>query len=99
MSKARKVEISEEQRQELKRVRDHHKIAYYRERASAILKVADGMPLSRVAKEGLLKKRRAETVREWVNRYEQEGIAGLGVREGRGRNPAFFSSQPTGRSG
>jgi hypothetical protein len=28
-----------------------------------------------------------DTVRSWLNRYEQEGLPGLRVREGRGRKP------------
>jgi transposase len=90
MSKPRSITLSEMQRQELERVRDHHPRPYYRERASAILKLADGMPLSRIAKSGLLRTRNAETVREWVTRYEQAGLAGLAIRGGRGRKAAFF---------
>lgn len=95
MSKARTIELSSEQRAELIWVRDHHPRPHYRERASAILKLADGMPVSGVARSGLLKPRQAETVRDWLNRYEAEGVAGFAIRTGRGRKAAFFSDQRT----
>ena len=93
MSKPRKVELSEAQRAELVRVRDQHVVPHFREKASAILKIADGMPLAQVARQGLLKAHHPETVRAWVKRYEQEGIAGWQVRKGRGRKAAFFPGQ------
>lgn len=99
MSKPRKIELSESQRAELVRVRDHHAVPHYREKASAILKIADGMPLVHVAQRGLLKAHHPETVREWVKRYEQEGIAGFAVRKGRGRKTAFFSRHCPASSG
>ena len=30
-----------------------------------------------------------DTVRSWLNRYEQGGLTGLRVKEGRGRKPVF----------
>jgi len=95
MSAPRQVELSEAQVAELIDMRDHHPKAYYRERAAAILKIHVGMSLSQVAREGLLRKRNAETVREWVKRYESEGLSGWAIRKGRGRKPCFF---PTNRS-
>lgn len=92
MSAPRQVNLSEGQRQELENVRDRHAKAYYRERASAVLKIADGIPLSVVARQGLLKARHPETVRRWVVRYERAGIAGWQIRPGRGRPPAFSPS-------
>ncbi len=94
MSKARVLQLSEAQRAELEWVRDHHPKPHLRERAAALVKIADGMPLSVVARQGLLKPRRAETVRDWVVRYESEGLAGLDIRKGRGRKPAFFPHAP-----
>lgn len=89
MAQARQVELSQEQEQELTRVRDTHEKAYMRERAAAILKVAGGRSMLQVAKHGLLKPRRYETVSEWISRYEAEGLDGLLVQPGRGRKPAF----------
>lgn len=61
---------------------------YLRERASAILQVADGCSGRWVALHGLLKQRQPDTVYGWLGRYESEGVAGLTIREGRGRPPA-----------
>lgn len=90
MSRAcRTLRLSQEQRAELMRVRDTHPKAYVRERAAAVLKVADGAAVCQVAAQGLLKPRREETISDWLDRYEAEGVAGFGVRAGRGRKPAY----------
>lgn len=87
------IELSDEQRQELVWVRDHHRLAYVRERAAAILKIARGESGRAVALHGLLKPRDTDSVYGWVSRYQAEGVAGLVVRKGRGRKPAFSPSQ------
>lgn len=97
MSRPRELILSAEARTELEQVRDHAPKPYLRERAAALLKIADGTPLSVVAREGLLRKHSAETVREWLDRYEATGVESLKVQEGRGRKPAFFPSAPHGR--
>lgn len=56
---------------ELVQVRDHDHRPYLRERAAALLKIADGMAASRVAREGLLKVRHVDTVFNWLNDYGQ----------------------------
>jgi transposase len=89
MPEKRKVVLQEHQRTELKKLRDHAALPYLRERAAAILKVAEGMSIRTVAKQGLLKPVRRETISEWIDRYEQEGLAGLKIKAGRGRKPAF----------
>lgn len=60
-----------------------------RERAAALLKVAAGMKAAHVARERLLRPRQEDTVYAWLDRFESEGMAGLVVRSGRGRKPAF----------
>jgi hypothetical protein len=85
-----RVDLSETQKQELCDIRDHATLPYLRERAGAILKVAQGQTVTEVAEQGLLRKRKQETVREWLKRYLNEGIEGLQVKPGRGRKPAFF---------
>jgi hypothetical protein len=95
MSALRNLVLSPEQRRELEHKRDHATAPYLRERAAALLKIADGMPLSVVARQGLLRRRDPETVRAWVTRYEAEGWSGLRIRPGRGR-PAAFSPSATG---
>ena len=69
--------------------------AYLRERAAAILKVATGQSATQVAREGLLQPRKVETVCRWLVHYRSAGVAGLAIRPGRGRTPAFSPQQPT----
>lgn len=89
-----KVELRAEQRQTLEARRDHHPKAYAREHAAAILKLADGSPACQVASKGLLKPRRSETSGLWLKPYQAQGIAGLLIRPGRGRKPAFSPTAP-----
>lgn len=84
------VVLRPDQIQELEQMRDHDPTPYLREKAAAILKVAAGQSLRAVAHAGLLRVRRRETIAAWVRRYLAEGVAGLRVRPGRGRKPAFF---------
>ncbi len=70
-------------------MRDTAEKAYLRERAAALLKIDEGMSAHAVAQSGLLRRRRPDTVYEWLNRYEAEGIDGLTIRDGRGRKPAY----------
>jgi transposase len=62
---------------------------HLREKAAALLKVADGWSMRDVARLGLLRPRSRNTVSAWVARYRARGLAGLKVRAGRGRKPAF----------
>ena len=78
------VALSPAQVQELEQVRDHHPKAYVRVKAAGILKVWAGASRRHVASSGLLK-----TVQRWIVRYQHEGVAGLLVKSGRGRKPAF----------
>jgi hypothetical protein len=73
----RALTLSEEQRQELLRLRDHDARPYVRERGAALLKIADGQSPHRVARSGLLKPRDPDTVYAWLDRYQAEGAAGL----------------------
>jgi transposase len=87
--KRRFLSLTAAQRRELLHVRDHDPRPYMRTKAAAILKVADGWPISRVAAIGLNKPFHEDTIRSWINRYEQEGLDGLRVKQGRGRKPVF----------
>ncbi len=78
-----------EQEKQLEQIRDTHKSAYMRERTAAILKISQGISPRQVALTGLLKPRKPDTVYDWVNRYQSEGIAGLSVKPGQGRKPAY----------
>jgi hypothetical protein len=91
------VVLRPEQTTELEHLRDHDPTPYLREKAAAILKVAAGQSLRAVARTGVLRPRRRETIAAWVRRYLAEGPAGLRVRPGRGRKPAFFP--PVGERG
>ena len=73
----RRISLTEEQRQELVRLRDHDPRPYVRERGAAVLKSAEGQSPHRVAQSGLLKPRDPDTIYAWLDRYEAEGVAGL----------------------
>jgi transposase len=89
MAQPIKIELSEAQRGELERMRDRDPKAYKRERASAVLQAADGKSASEIARSGLLRPRYYETVSAWLKAYQEEGVAGFRIRDGRGRKPAF----------
>lgn len=90
MPKRIRVELTGTQREELERVRAEHAQAYMRERAAAVLKVAEGATLTEVGERGLLKRHEPETVGDWIKVYLAQGSAGWRVKPGRGRKPAFF---------
>jgi hypothetical protein len=92
MPKVLHLELDKGQRAELEAVRDHHPRPHLREKAAALLKIADGMPASQVARHGLLKPREPDTVYRWLARFTEAGIAGLAIRDGRGRKAAFSPS-------
>ena len=96
MTQTRQLALSEEQRLDLLDCRAQHPKAYMREKAAAILKVAAGQSVRQVAAHGLLRPRQPKPVRQWIARYLAEGRAGLQVRSGRGRKPAFSPSAPRG---
>ena len=89
MPKHRTLTLSPEHSQELVHCRDHDKRSYMRERAAALLKIAEGMKAAHVAEHGLLRRRDPDTIYAWMDRYQQEGLPGLVTRRGRGRKPAF----------
>lgn len=82
------VELSDDEQTALQRIRDTDPHPYVRERAAAILKMAEGRSARDVAYHGLLKRRYHETPAQWYRRYCQEGAAGLHVHPGRGRKPS-----------
>jgi hypothetical protein len=86
--------LTPELRQELLRQRDAAPKPFQRERAAALLKVADGLPVVEVARYGLLRPRRPGTVYGWIRDFQHRGLAVLSIRPGRGRKPAFSPSLP-----
>jgi transposase len=87
-----KIELNEQQRRELENIRDHHQLPYLRERAAAILKIADGHSGLQTARNMLNRVHWQDTIYDWVKRYQAEGVEGLKIRSGRGRKPAFSPS-------
>jgi hypothetical protein len=77
MAQFRTLSLTATQRRALEAARDHEDRPYVRERAAALLKVADGQTPHAVARQGLLKPRDPDTVYGWLDIYEQDGLAGL----------------------
>jgi hypothetical protein len=77
MAARRTLTLSAEQRHELEAHRDHEPRPQMRERCAALLKIADGRAPYWVARFGLLKSRKPDTVYGWLARYQAEGLAGL----------------------
>lgn len=92
MPRTIRIQLTAAQRQELLHTRGHHVKAYMRERAAAVLKVADGMLVQQVAETGLLKRHEPETVSGWIGRYFEHGLAGWQIKSGRGRKVKFSPS-------
>jgi hypothetical protein len=84
----RRLQISPAERQALIALRDHDRRPYLRERAAALLKIADGAAPYAVARRGLLKPRKPDTVYRWLTAFEADGITGL-VHKPRGHRGRF----------
>ncbi len=92
MAPRQQLVLNATQRQELRQTIQNHPKPYMRERAAALLKIADGASPHHVARHGLLQARAPDTVYAWLERYRSDGLAGLVIRTGRGRKPAFSPS-------
>lgn len=68
MRLGRQVQLTAEQRRELEQFRDGSPKPYLRERAAALLKVADGEYTAEVARSGLLRRREPDTLYTWLGR-------------------------------
>jgi len=77
------LELTAEQRRELEQVRDRDARPYLRERGAALLKIAAGQAPYRVAREGLHKPPKPDTVYSWLAKYEAGGLPAL-VQQPRG---------------
>lgn len=93
MPKRYHIELSPDERAQLKRWLRNPPKPYLRERARAILRVADGEPVSGVAST-LRTRIGREAVGDWVRRFLAARVEGLRIKAGRGRKPVF---SPTGR--
>lgn len=85
----RAMYLDESERRQLARVAKTDPKPYRRERAVAILKVAAGEVAATVARTGLLRRHKPDTLYAWLDRWADAGIAGLTMTPGRGRKPAF----------
>ncbi len=89
MARIRTLSLTEERRDELLEMRDRDPRPDAREKAAALLKIAEGKAPHWVARNGLLKRRDPDTVYGWLNCYEARGARGLyekrhgGPRRGR----------------
>jgi hypothetical protein len=88
------LNLSNSQQADLEWTLKHATKPYLRERAAALLKIASGQSPHWVALHGLLQPRDPDTVYLWLKRYLDEGLAGLKLKAGRGRKPAFSPSLP-----
>lgn len=96
MPRIRTLTLTPEQKAELLELRDRQPKAYLRERAAALLKIAEGAVPSQVARTGLLKARDPDSVYAWLDAYEAQGSAGLAMKKGRGRKPCFSPTTADG---
>ena len=91
------LHFSEEQIAELEEVSQQHPTPHVRERARAVLKVAQGHNAVYVAQQGF-KPRHPETVRYWCYAYLARGLAGLispSLREHESKQPPPDSTKGT----
>ena len=86
MPKRRYLALSKGQRAELEQISRRDPRPYMRERATALLQIADGRSGHWVAQNGLLRRRKPDTVYDWLNAYEQGGAAALVQRPRRKRD-------------
>jgi len=72
-----KLLLNKRERKTLRNIRDRSSKPYQRERAAALLKVADGISPHCVALSGLLRKRDPDTVYGWVYAFSAFGLKSL----------------------
>lgn len=90
MGKIRKIDLSDTCREELERGFRSGESHAFRQRCQVILLKSEGRTAEEVA--GILKIHPV-VVGNWLKRYEQEGIAGLCTKPGRGRKPVLDKEQ------
>jgi hypothetical protein len=95
----RTVSLTKQARAALLEVVKRDPKPYLRERAAAIVKVADGEVAAQVAVWGLLTRHKPDTVYGWLDRFAAQGIAGLRIAAGRGRKPTLFPPGERGPQG
>ena len=96
MAKRHRLDLTDEQEQELIEHRDHHPRPDVREKAAALLKIAQGASPHAVARSGLLKPRDPDTVYAWLKCYLSEGCIGLINRRHGGARHKLSEKKKTG---
>lgn len=81
MPSRRTLNLTQGEEEKLVEHLDHDPQPYVRERCAAILKIAQGKSAHWVSQHGLLQQRDPDTVYNWLNIYETEGLAGLIARQ------------------
>lgn len=84
MGRSNRPILSEAERKELEDGYRNHEKHSYRQQCKIILLKADGRTSEEVA---AIMGTCIMTVNNWVNRYKEDRIAGLGIKPGRGRKP------------
>ena len=92
MPAALTLELSSSEYETLDEIRRTHIKPYMRERAAALIKISEGWSGRQVALTGLHVERTPSTIYGWVHAYEEQGVDGLLIAEGRGRKPSFSPS-------
>jgi len=77
MAQRRTLTLTAPQRAELLHARDHDPRPYVRERAAAMLQIADGRSPHAVATQRLLQPRDPDSLYSWLAIYQRDGLAGL----------------------
>ena len=90
MARHRTLTLSKEQETELTELHNQTKQEYVRERGAALLKIGKGQSAHWVALNGLLKIREPDTVYNWLDIYEAEGIAGLQAHQQGGNHRGYL---------
>lgn len=85
------LDLTDAERRTLEAARTRHDQPHVRERAAALLKIANGWSGRAVATKGLLQERATDTVYTWYHDWIDHGLAALyiDVEAKRGRKPAF----------
>jgi len=90
MAQQRELRLTTKAREELEQLRNETKYEYVRERCAALLKIAEGQSAHWVALHGLLKARDPDTVYNWLDIYEAEGLTGLQAHQQGGNQRGYL---------
>lgn len=91
MRKRRYITLTEEEKNLLTVEYKGDKVHHYRERCYAILLSSEGHTITEIA---TLLKKQTDTICSWFNKWESEGLSGLGIKEGRGLKPVLRPDNP-----